>query len=147
MHGASRAQQPVIRPRRCRAVVDGGRTVIVVDDEPDIVDAISLLLESKVPDVQVRGTTSAAEALDLTRKGADLMLTDFRMPGMNGIELAQRAKALDPALPIVLVTAYPEAALDRRAASAGIGRVLRKPLDPVGFLDAVRGQLARPSGP
>src|SRR5687767_13601700 len=69
-------------------------TIVVVDDEADIVEAMTMLLESQFPSAHVLGTQSPQEALDHV-KGAHLLVTDYRMPVMDGLELARRAQKAD----------------------------------------------------
>jgi CheY-like chemotaxis protein len=115
----------------------GQKTVVVVDDEADIVSSISQLLELAFPQVRVVGTLSPAEALELAEQGVELLLTDYRMPAMDGLELARRAQAADESLPILLVTAYADPFVQEKAEAIGV-EVLRKPIDVDQFIGAVR---------
>lgn len=117
------------------------RTVVVLDDEPDVVEAIAQLLESGGPEAVIVATVSPEEALRRVRQGIALLLTDFRMPTMDGLQVARAARTIDAALPIFLVTAYADDTVEDHAAESGIHRVIHKPLDPSGFLRTVRGQL------
>ena len=119
------------------------RRVVVVDDEADIVESISSLLEHAFPDVKVLPTQSPQEALQ-NAKGADLLVTDYRMPIMNGLELAQRAHKADSELPILIVTAYRDSFLQDEAGAMGVD-VIHKPLDPGRFVDVVGAALAASS--
>lgn len=104
--------------------------ILVVDDDPQVRSmAVALLDElGYVVDEAVDGT----DALRLLQTGRrfDLMLTDYAMPKMTGVELAVRAKALAPGLGILLMTGYADAG----ALPAGALPVLRKPfgLDDLG---------------
>ena len=59
-----------------------------------------------------------------------MVFTDIKMPGMNGLEVAERVKASQPWLPVVIVTGYGSDAYEARAAAAGVSEFLRKPLSP-----------------
>lgn len=83
-----------------------GRTVLVVDDQEDVLGIITAFLESVGAEVaQSSEPGDVIEALQDDPDGWDLLITDFDMPGMNGSELATAARAHAPSLPIVLVTA------------------------------------------
>lgn len=74
--------------------------VIYIDDEPDICEAFALIIESDT--IQVFTFTSPNEVLkNIDSINPDLFISDFRMPGMNGVELARKLPAK---LPKVLLT-------------------------------------------
>jgi CheY-like chemotaxis protein len=71
------------------------------------------------------------EALNkLSGENYDVVFTDIRMPGMNGLEVAERVKASQPWLPVVIVTGYGTEANEARAEAAGVSGFLHKPLSP-----------------
>ena len=77
------------------------------------------------------GLTDPIRALEVLRRAPtriDALVTDERMPGMRGTELARSVRELRPDLPILLVTGYRSADLDREAARSGIARILDKPV-------------------
>jgi CheY-like chemotaxis protein len=80
--------------------------ILLVDDE----ELVRIGTGEMLSDLgyEVVGATSGAEALRHLRTGdpPDLMITDYLMPGMNGVELAEQAKRLRPALKILLITGY-----------------------------------------
>lgn len=81
------------------------RRILLVDDEPDIASVIKLGLHKK--GYQVDAYTDPKVALDNFRpEHYDLVLSDVRMPGMNGLELAYELKKRDPEICIVFLTAY-----------------------------------------
>lgn len=80
--------------------------ILVVDDE----EAISYVFERylSIAGYRVSTANGGADALRVFAAGpADLVITDFRMPGMNGIDLIGRLRALDPDLPALLISANP----------------------------------------
>ena len=108
-------------------------TVLVVEDEPLIRMLTAYLLREGGFEVLEAGT--GAEALDLLANGhrVGLILTDIRMPGVDGITLSQRVRSSHPKIPIVFVTG--EAALDKEQLA---GRpCLSKPLTPDELMAAV----------
>ncbi len=73
---------------------------------------------------------SGEKALQLLEKGCfDLMLMDFRMPGMNGIETLQKVKTIDPEIDVVIMTAYGTVETTVAAMKAGAGDYITKPMD------------------
>lgn len=105
------------------------RVVLVVDDEPDILASLKDILELSLPEVSVHVARGGREALaDLSEGNVGLMITDYRMPGMTGSELIERARGVVPEMPCVLMSAFPEAALDANP-SRKPDVFLRKPLN------------------
>jgi len=79
--------------------------VLIVDDEPGVRQACRLMLS--LDEHTVVEAKNGIEALDLFTKGRfDLVMTDFKMPGMNGNELAARIKGLAPSVPILMISAF-----------------------------------------
>ncbi len=102
--------------------------IIVVDDEKEIGRLLSRLLEQEGCKVQV--ANNGVDALKLIKSELpDALFTDFKMPGMDGMELMAKAKELDPDLPVVLITAYADVAGAVRAIKKGAHDYLSKPFD------------------
>jgi len=81
-------------------------TIVVVDDEPDLLDLLKLILAEKTTH-QVLTTTDPHQAIEWCRTyQADVLISDLRMPEMEGIELLKIIKQQDPHLPLILITAY-----------------------------------------
>ncbi|MEJ2051533.1 MAG: sigma-54 dependent transcriptional regulator [Calditrichota bacterium] len=79
--------------------------IIVVDDEPYMGDFLEKALQKK--SYQVTKFTSGLDALDfLSDQEADLMITDYKMPKMNGVELLQQVKTEKPTIDVIIMTAY-----------------------------------------
>jgi len=84
---------------------NGVPSIIVVDDEPYMGDFLEKALQKKSYDV--RKFTSGLDALDyLEQDDADLLITDFKMPKMNGVELLQQVKKEKPTIDVIIMTAY-----------------------------------------
>jgi CheY-like chemotaxis protein len=121
------------------------RCILVVDDELDILETVRQLLEYKFPDATAVVVPSATAALTVLETTAvDLLVTDFRMPGMDGAELVTRVRKKWPQTPVVMMTAYLEPAtheeLSRRAPGLD---VMAKPLELDVFLPMVEKFLAK----
>jgi DNA-binding NtrC family response regulator len=121
----------------------GGTTmrVLVVDDEAPLLLTLTANLELEGFDVV--GATNADEALtELVNGEFDLVLSDIRMPGMNGVELFRRIKQLAPELPVVLMTGFALEGLVQDAMKEGAYTVLPKPC-PVEQVLEVLGRAIR----
>jgi DNA-binding NtrC family response regulator len=105
------------------------RNILIVDDEPLNLD----LLEQELADLgyaidTADGGKAALEKLAL--KPFDLILLDYQMPGMNGIEALAEIKKKDPALPVIIITAYGTIARAVEAIKSGADDFVTKPFDP-----------------
>lgn len=79
--------------------------IILVDDEPEILEMLEGLLKSEGYDVWC--TQSGTEAIELFKqKNADVVVTDIRMPGMDGLEVLRRVKAMDSRVEVVVLTGH-----------------------------------------
>jgi len=105
------------------------RKVLVVDDDPVIARSFDRVLSGK--GYAVITACDGDEALRKLRdENYDVVFTDIKMPGMSGIEVAERIKATQPWLPVVIVTGYGTEENEARAEAAGVSGFLRKPLSP-----------------
>lgn len=103
--------------------------VLVVDDDPVVGKSFDRVLTNK--GYAVITAANGEEALNrLADEHYDLVFTDIKMPGMSGLEVAERVRASQPWLPVVIVTGYGSDANEARAAAAGVSAFLRKPLSP-----------------
>ncbi|MFP2911898.1 response regulator, partial [Pyxidicoccus sp. 3LFB2] len=129
---------------------DGGEggtlasTVLVVDDEPVVLDICARLLERE-PDLAVTLAQSAEEALPLlAEQRFDVLVTDKNLPGMGGVELITEARRLQPSLEAVMITAYASSESVVAAFAAGASDYILKPFDDLRVLRAkVRAALER----
>ena len=105
------------------------RKVLVVDDDPVVGRSFDRVLGAK--GYAVITAHDGEEALaKLNSEAYDVVFTDIRMPGMSGLEVAERVKAQQPWLPVVIVTGYGSEENETRAEAAGVSGFLRKPLSP-----------------
>ena len=100
--------------------------ILVVDDEPTVCGAIKMLLEHDGHTVQTADGGEAALAM-LEQGKFDLIVTDYRMQGMNGVELAVLIKQLLPHLPIIMATAFADEFNTYGKPSGGVDLVISKP--------------------
>src|SRR3989304_1302801 len=94
------------------------RKVLVVDDDPVVGRSFTRVLSKK--GYVVVTAENGREAWDrIGREEYDLVFTDIKMPGMNGLEVAEQVKARRPWIPVVIVTGYGSAGPSARARAAG----------------------------
>jgi DNA-binding NtrC family response regulator len=80
--------------------------ILIVDDEPDMLKLLSMILKEKTP-YEISTTNNPLEAIELAKKGDfDLVISDLKMPGIDGIELIDAIKRLNEDTPIIIITAY-----------------------------------------
>ncbi|WP_298268291.1 response regulator [Geobacter sp.] len=103
-----------------------GRRIIVVDDDHDVLFFVKAVLDRG--GFAVSCAENGEQALEILAQGNyQLMLTDLNMPGMDGIELARRARALRPELTVIMGTGQLSPEVQQLAAAAGISAVFGKP--------------------
>jgi two-component system response regulator HydG len=102
--------------------------VLIVDDDKRMTRTLSDIL--RLAEHEVMEASSAMEALEKVKaQPFDCVLTDIRMPEMDGVELNQKLREIQPGLPVVLMTAYAADSLTRQGLEDGVVGVLDKPLD------------------
>ncbi len=116
--------------------------VLVVDDDPQVAEMEKSVLASLGYDVTA--CSDPADALDLFRTsspGFDLIIVDFTMPGMSGVEFTRRALELRPGTPVIMCVDFDDLITRHKAIEAGAGEALVKPLLPDTLSRAVSGIL------
>src|SRR3974390_3278656 len=109
--------------------------ILVVDDEPDVETLCrqQFRRDLRAARFSMQFAQSAPAALklieDATEVSLILILSDINMPGMTGLELLPKAKALRPEVPVIMITAYGDADTKRKALESGADALLSKPLD------------------
>jgi DNA-binding NtrC family response regulator len=109
---------------------EGTPTVLIVDDEPDFLRGLARSIPKEMPS-RILTAQRASEALTLMETNpVELVLTDVRMPDMNGLQLLEEIKARNPLVTVVIMTAYGtiDAAVD--AIKKGAYDFVQKPFKP-----------------
>ena len=116
--------------------------VAAVDDDFRIRESIASLLESAgyAPVVFSSGEEFLGSGMLLE---ATCVITDVRMPGMDGIELQRRIRLERPTLPVILISAHYDADVRQTAIDEGAVDVLYKPFDAADLLKMVRAALTK----
>jgi len=119
--------------------------IFFVDDEPAICRAAAHTL--KRLHCQVSCFTNPLDCLEKLPSGqCDLLITDVKMPGLDGIEFVRRTKRIAPALPILVISGYGDIPLAVTAIKAGALDFLEKPLQSKSFLKTVKNTLKLQTG-
>ena len=110
--------------------------VIVVDDDSKVRESLeSLLKASSFTAVLFSSAEKALQSGILAQ--ASCLITDVRMPGIQGLELQQLVKRDYPKLPVIVITGHRDEQVRQSALSAGAVCVLNKPFDPIILLHAI----------
>lgn len=114
--------------------------LLLAEDEPDIAESIEALLSAFLPDVEVTVAQNGLQALELLRKGTyDALLTDYKMPLMDGLELIKHVYTEQPWLNVLLYTAFKDAEfMAKILAEHPDLKVIAKPLEIDFFLDQIK---------
>jgi len=109
--------------------------ILVVDDEPDIEVLFrqQFRRDLRAGRFTMEFAQSAPDALQAISVAGDasliLILSDINMPGMSGLELLPKAKAVRPDVPVIMITAYGDPETKRKALEKGADALLTKPID------------------
>jgi FixJ family two-component response regulator len=118
--------------------------VAVVDDDPRVRESLESLIEST-------GLTARvfSRAEDFLRGGhlaaTNCLITDVRMPGMNGLDLQRNVRLARPDLPVIFISGHHDDEVERSALAEGAAFFIRKPFDAGELLRATRTALSKPS--
>lgn len=123
------------------------RTMLLVEDDRPTALAYEALLSVGHPDVAVEIVWSAEAALlRLAHSHYDVIVSDFKLPGLDGLGLLVASYCLHSRTPFILVSAYGDRALEESAARLGAYAVLHKPIASDTLLDVVDRALAQGRG-
>ncbi len=101
--------------------------LLIVDDEPDMLKLLGMIIRDKTP-YETITTNNPTEALDLVKKGGyDLVITDLKMPGLDGVEMLEAVKKYDADIPVIIMTAYGTVETAEEALSKGAFDFITKP--------------------
>ncbi|MDD5063641.1 MAG: response regulator [Phycisphaerae bacterium] len=116
--------------------------IFFVDDEPAICRSVSQTLTRS--GYTVSCFTDADLCLQQLRsQSCDLLITDVRMPKMDGIELVRRAKRIVPWLSVLVITGFGDIPMAVKAVKAGAVNFIEKPLQKQSFLEAIQAAIAQ----
>lgn len=124
-----------------RKMAEHNARILIVDDEKISRTILSSLVKQEGFEALVVHDGDAALKM-ISSEVPDILLTDVKMPGMDGMEVLKKAKSLDPDLPVVLITAHAELQEAVQAIKAGAHDYLAKPLDNQEVIRVVHRALA-----
>ncbi len=117
----------------------GTESILILDDETDLADMLAQSLSGL--GYEVTAFSDAFEALEYVKENSrkpDLIITDFSMPGMDGIEFAKQIRRIGPHIPMILCTGYSKNITRKKMAAADIQGFIMKPLVRRILADTVR---------
>jgi len=142
--GAPAAPDPMETPTMADALPTDQRHILYLDDDDTLVFLVRRLLERRGH--KVTAFTEQREVIEAVREnpgGFDLLLTDYNMPGMSGLDVAKAVLAINPALPVAVASGYITDDLQAEAMAAGVREVVFK-TDAVESFCEVVARLATP---
>lgn len=115
-------------------------SLLFVDDDPDILRSISAYIQRVLPQFDVLAAQDGPSALTLLhQRDVDIILTDFRMPHMDGIEFLAQARKLVPHARRMMLTAYADVSLATQAVNEqAVAKFLTKPIEPSALVAVLR---------
>jgi len=117
--------------------------IVVVDDSKLMRHLLQRILEQAGHEVTVWNDLAASEVPERISAGApDLIITDYQMPGCNGLTLVRMARKTKPELPIVVLTADHDPEVVRGLTRLEVKHILFKPLQEAQLMEAIRLSLA-----
>lgn len=120
-------------------------TIYVVDDDDAVLGSLRFLLETD--GFTVRTFRNATALLNAGgAQGADCYVIDYKMPDINGLELAGRLRLSNGETPVILITGYPDGNISARAAAAGVKDVILKPLLDENLVKRIRHAIQNKRG-
>ncbi len=101
--------------------------ILIVDDELDMLMLLRMMIEDST-DYEVETTNNPSEAIKMLKeKDIDLVISDLKMPGMDGIELFDELREVSPDVPVIIITAYGSLELADEAMKKGVADFITKP--------------------
>jgi DNA-binding NtrC family response regulator len=80
--------------------------ILIIDDEPDMLKLLSMILREKTA-YEITTTNNPIEAVELAKQGGfDLVISDLKMPGLDGLEIIDAVKKVDEDTPVIIITAF-----------------------------------------
>jgi CheY-like chemotaxis protein len=138
--------EPAAAPRSSEP--GGGETILVVEDEPAMLEVTRRILTGNGYDVLVAGGGPEAVRLAEQHPGAiDVLLTDVVMPEMLGREVAERVAALRPGVRVLFMSGYAQPVIGSMGDLAAGHQIVDKPFTEIALLERLRLLLASPASP
>jgi len=118
--------------------------VLLIDDDPLLLTALPAVFQQGPRVIAADTASSAEQALRLIHNVEyDAIVSDFNMPGLNGIDFLKECKTVRPDIPIILLTGYGTRELEEEAYREGAYALIQKPVDADVFLSVVTRAIIR----
>jgi DNA-binding NtrC family response regulator len=122
--------------------VSGVAHVLIVDDDPALLEALPEAVRLRLDPIDVDTCDSAGAALErIDARDYDAIVTDIKMPGMDGLALLAEIRQRRPSTPTLLITGHGEEDLAARALAGGAYDYISKPIDRDRFIESLRGAI------
>jgi DNA-binding response OmpR family regulator len=116
--------------------------ILIVEDQREVSRLLRSALDTLEYKLEVVETSSAEDAiLDSSRHPVDLLVADYRLPGLSGIELMRKVRKVHPKVKVILITGQTAPKVRKEVAEAGADAFFIKPVPTADFLDAVERHL------
>jgi CheY-like chemotaxis protein len=112
--------------------------ILIIDDEPPICTLIKHILQTLRPGYEVTTFLEGETALtQFEQQPFDLVITDYQLPGLNGLEIANRVSKNWPGTPIILISGKPPPGVYEQVKTQGLVGFLKKPFSPAQLVEMV----------
>jgi DNA-binding NtrC family response regulator len=112
--------------------------ILIIDDEVDMLMLLRMIIEDNT-DYDVETTNSSTEGIKLFREeDYDLVITDLKMPGLDGMDIFDEIKELKPEVPVIIITAYGSMETSDEALRKGVAEFITKPFRKDSILFTIR---------
>lgn len=116
------------------------KNILLIDDDPVVRSLASGILRKNGYNVQT--AKEGKEGLGMIAENVpDLVITDYQMPGMSGMDVLAKLKEINPALPVIMLTAFGDASLTIKTMQTGAFDYIEKPINPKELVDTVKNGL------
>jgi CheY-like chemotaxis protein len=121
------------------------KRILIVEDEPLVAHTLRLLLAADGHTLEIAGNGEQGLAM-FEAAQPDLVITDFKMPKMDGLELAEAIKRRSPATPVILLTAYVEAIERRMGKVSHVDFLIGKPFSAAQLREGLNAVFPQAAG-
>lgn len=112
--------------------------ILIVDDQRDVIRLLRSAIESLNHELEIVEAPSGEEAmLEISRRQVDLLVSDYRLPGITGVELMRKVRNRRADAKVILITGLTDERVRRELVQAGANAIFEKPVPMADFLDAV----------
>ncbi|MGD8983778.1 MAG: response regulator [Desulfobacteraceae bacterium] len=112
--------------------------ILIIDDEVDMLMLLRMIIEDNT-DYGVETTNSPTEGIKLfSEEDYDLVITDLKMPGLDGMDIFDEFKELKPDVPVIIITAYGSMETSDEALRKGVAEFITKPFRKDSILFTIR---------